>query len=145
MDGSALDEKYKTACKKVGVLICPMKFPHLYLNRFTVPQPCMEYCSQCCIHEDILAVFFFFWPLPLGKKVFYDFTTVSMSVTKCVFSKTAHKKLAEPDFLEKNLILGMMPKNTKKICFFWTLKKNSLLMCRFFGFRSCTIMAFMIP
>ena len=69
-----------------------------------------------------------FRPLPLGEKGSYDY--VSMSVGKRVFSKTAHrvflkllmklgclkgKKQAEPDFWIKNLILGIMPKNTPKI------------------------------
>ena len=59
---------------------------------------------------------YFVGPPSLGKKRSYDFTTVSMSVGKGVFSKTAHtiflkllmklgclkgKKLMEPDFLEK--------------------------------------------
>ena len=95
---------------------------------------------------------------PLAKKGYYDFTTVSMSVCH-VLSKTAHwsflkivmklgclkgKKLTEPDFFGKKLILGIMPKNTPKIMFFGLCKKNSPLMCRFFGFKSCTIVTFMI-
>ena len=82
-----------------------------------------------------------------------------MSVVKLVFSKTAYrvslklvmklccvngKKLMEPDFWEKNLILGMMPQDTPKIGFFWILQKKSPLICRFFGFKSCTIVTNMI-
>ena len=81
---------------------------------------------------------------------------VSMSVGKYVFSKAAHKSflkllvklgcykgnnLTGPIF-GKNHILGMS-KNTTEIVFFFP-RKNSPLMCRIFGFKSCTIMIFMI-
>ena len=83
---------------------------------------------------------------------------VSMSVGKCVFSKTAHRV-----FLKLLMKLGAVrvkiwlrrifwekchfednaqkhPKN-----FFWILqKKIVVLMCVFFEFRSCTIMTFVI-
>ena len=52
MDGSAFEEKSsiaKTASKKIGVLICSMKFlsPEvaLYLYKSTT-RPCMEYCCH---------------------------------------------------------------------------------------------------
>ena len=45
----------------------------------------------------------------------------------------------------KNLILGIMSKNTQKHWVHWILqKRNGPLMCRFFRFKSCTIMTFMI-
>ena len=48
-------------------------------------------------------------------------------------------------FLEKNIVLGIMSKNTKKLGFFgFCKKKKSPLTCRFFVFESCTIMTFMI-
>ena len=62
-----------------------------------------------------------------------------MSVDKPVFSKTAHriflkllmklgcleaKKNDGAGFLRKNIILGIMPKNTQKIGFFEFCKKN---------------------
>ena len=79
---------------------------------------------------------------------------VSTSVGKNFFSKMAYRiflkllmklgclsceKLMEPDF-----ILGIMPKSTLKIGFSGFCKKVTPLMCRFFGFKSCTIMTFMI-
>ena len=62
--------------------------------------------------------------LPLDKKGSYDFTTVTVSEGKCIFSKTAHrvflkllmklgcpkgKKLMGLDFWEKKSILWIMP------------------------------------
>ena len=44
----------------------------------------------------------------------------------------------------ENLILGVMLKHAHKIGFFGFCKKNSLLTCRYFGFKSCTILTFMI-
>ena len=70
----------------------------------------------------------FIGPLPLGEKVSYDFTTVSLSVGKCVFSKIAHR-----------IFMGIIPANTSKIWFFWFCKKNNWCLY-FFGFKSCTIM-----
>ena len=96
----------------------------------------------------------FFGPPPLGEKRPYDFTTVSMSVGKRVFSKTAHrvflklpKKLGclkgknnGARNLGKNLILGINTKAQKypKNRVFWILqkkRKNSPLMCKFFWFK----------
>ena len=74
----------------------------------------------------------FIGPLPLGEKVSYDFTTVSLSVGKCVFSKIAHR-----------IFMGIIPANTSKIWFFWFCKKNNWCLY-FFGFKSCTIMTFII-
>ena len=37
-----------------------------------------------------------------------------------------------------------MPQSTKKIGFFKCCQKSSPLLCRFFGFKSCTTMTFMI-
>ena len=95
---------------------------------------------------------FFFGHPPLGEKGSYNFTTVSMLLGKHVFSKMAHRiflkrfmKLGSQIFGE-NLILGIMPKNIPKIGF-WILqkkKKKGPLMCRFFGFKSCTIMNLII-
>ena len=71
---------------------------------------------------------------------------VSMSVGKYVFSKAAHKSflklLVKLGCYKGNHILGMS-KNTTEIVFFFP-RKNSPLMCRIFGFKSCTIMIFMI-
>ena len=100
-----------------------------------------------------------FWYLifgsrPLGKKESYYFTNVSMSVGKCFFSKMAHRIFSETShgirvpsgwktdgarFFGKNFIWMIMLKNTPKKGFFGFCHKNSPLMCRFFGFKSCTI------
>ena len=84
---------------------------------------------------------------------------VIMSVDKCVYSETAHriflklliklgcvkgKKLTELDFLGKNIIFGIMPKNIPKIGLFGFCRKSGPLMCRFSGFKLCFIMTFMI-
>ena len=53
------------------------------------------------------------------------------------------KKTEGAGFLAKNLILEIMPKNTQTI-WFLQKKKNIPLIWRFFGFKSCTIMTFMI-
>ena len=99
-----------------------------------------------------------------GKGVlsFHHWQNVSMSVGKRDFSKTARriflkllmklgclkgKKLTEPDFWEKNFISWIMPKNTPQNRVFWILqkkKKKNPLMCRFFRFKSCSIMTYMI-
>ena len=81
---------------------------------------------------------------------------VSRSVSKPFFSETAHriflkllmklvcfkgKKLKDPDFQEDLGIMRQIPPNRD---FFGFCKKISPLTCRFFGFKSCTIMSFMI-
>ena len=51
-------------------------------------------------------------------------------------------KIDGDGYLEKNLILGIMPKNTLKTGFFRFYKKISPLMCTFFGFKSCITRTF---
>ena len=98
-----------------------------------------------------------FGPPPLGEKAFYDFTNVSISVGKRVFSKTSHrislkfllklgsfkgKKLTE--LYRKKSQFGDNAQHTPKTGFFEFCKKNWPKICRFFGFKLCTIMTFMI-
>ena len=83
---------------------------------------------------------------------------VSMSVGKCVFSKTAHRV-----FLKLLMKLGAVRVKIWLRRIFWEkchfednalkhpknkvldfAKKDGLLMCVFFEFRSCTIMTFVI-
>ena len=102
---------------------------------------------------------FFIGPQFLGKKGSYDFTTVSVSVGKHVFSITVHwiflkfvmklgwlkgEKQTEPHFWKKNLILGTMLQNTAKIGFLRFFKTNNPLMCWFFWIKGCSVMTFMI-
>ena len=77
-----------------------------------------------------------FGPLPLGKKRSYDFTTISWSVSQSVGQSVMPFSPKPPvgffyNFAwccvlkvenwqsRKNLILGIMPKNTKKMLFFF--------------------------
>ena len=81
-----------------------------------------------------------------------------MSAGKRVFSKTAHiiflellmrlgclisKKLTEMDFWEKISLWGKCPEAPPKIGFFGFCQRI-VHWCRFFGFKSCTIMTFII-
>ena len=50
----------------------------------------------------------------------------------------------EAEFFEKNLILGIMPKNTPKMVFFRFYEKFSSLVYVIFGFKWCTIIVFEI-
>ena len=57
------------------------------------------------------------------------------------------KKLTEPDFWEKSHFgdnAQKHPTPRKKKSFFRFFLENSPLMCRFFGFKSCIIITFMI-
>ena len=95
----------------------------------------------------------------LGKKGSYDFTTVSMSVGKRVFSKTAQriflkllmklgypksKNLTEQNFWEKSHFGNNPQKYPKNRFSGFCKKKISPLMRKFVGFKSCTIMIFVI-
>ena len=80
---------------------------------------------------------------------------VSVSVGKHVFSETTQRiflkllmkleclKTDRAGLFGKNLFGDNALKHPRNTVF-WILQKNSLLMCRFFGFKSCTIMTFMI-
>ena len=109
--------------------------------------------------EDFCQSIVLFWtPIFRQKGVlwFHHCQYVSMSVDKLIFSKRDHRiflkllmkfeclKGKKLTTLGKNLILGIMPKSTPKIGFFGFCEKNSPLMYRFFGFKPCTRMAFMI-
>ena len=78
-----------------------------------------------------------------------------MSVGKRVFSKTTHrfflkllmklgslkgKKLAELDFGGGESHFGNNAQKYPENRVIWILQKNSSLICRFFEFKSCTIM-----
>ena len=97
--------------------------------------------QSMCIKEVVVFIFLVLWligPPPLGEKGSYDFITVSISVFLKLVMKLGclkGKKLTEPD-----LVLCTMPKNRV----FGFYKKKKPLMYRFLGFKSCTIMTFMI-
>ena len=95
-----------------------------------------------------------FWTLVLGERGSYDLTSVSMSVGKHVFPKIAHRiflklhmklgylkdeKLIERVFEKKSHIGD----NAQKHSVFWANQKK-IQIDRFFGFKSCTIITFMI-
>ena len=90
----------------------------------------------------------FCWSSAIRRKGvlwFHHCLYVSMSVGKRVFSKTAHSI-----FLKLLIKLGCLKGNKLTELDFWekildfAKKKNSPLMCRFFGFKWCTIMTSMI-
>ena len=81
----------------------------------------------------------------------------SMSVGERVFSKTAHRfvkllmklgclkgKNCQSQIFGEKSHFGDNAQKHPKNRVFWILQKNSLLICRFFGFKLCIIMTFMI-
>ena len=97
--------------------------------------------QSMCIKEVVVFIFLVLWvigPPPLGEKGSYDFITVSISVFLKLVMKLGCLKGAGSHFMCNPKIGFLYLKKKKK------KKKKKPLMYRFLGFKSCTIMTFMI-
>ena len=112
----------------------------LFFN-LTLIEPLLTQNNNMCFASHSFLHLDHIFGIP-DKKGSYDSTFAIMSVDEHIFSKMAYrvflkllmklrclkgKKNDRARFLGKNLILGIMPKNTPKIGFFWILQKKYIV------------------